>query len=120
MRKGGGIGEYCHGARDSLQVVGIAGTVATGSKAELEPVVVDRTARRRGIGRLLVEAAVADALAQGAQQVFVRPAARNVDAIRFFHACGLDVLTRVELAAELRAGTPQSTGERIAGRPFRT
>jgi N-acetylglutamate synthase-like GNAT family acetyltransferase len=69
-------------ANEDDQVVGIAGTVATGSTAELEPVVVDRTARRRGIGRLLVEAAVADALAQGAQQVFVRPAARNVDAIR--------------------------------------
>jgi hypothetical protein len=36
-------------ANEDDQVVGIAGTVATGSTAELEPVVVDRTARRRAL-----------------------------------------------------------------------
>jgi N-acetylglutamate synthase-like GNAT family acetyltransferase len=107
-------------AEQDGRVVGFAGTVLTGAKAELEPVVVDRDVRRRGVGRLLVEAAIADALAHGAQQVFVRPVARNTEAIRFFHACGLDVLTRVELAAGLRAGEARPAGEDVAGRPFRT
>jgi GNAT superfamily N-acetyltransferase len=102
------------------RVVGLAGTIATGAKVEVEPVFVDRDVRRRGVGRLLVEAAVADALAHGAQQVFVRPVARNAEAIRFFHACGLDVLTRVELATGLRAGESRPAGEDVAGRPFRT
>ena len=106
-------------AEQDGRVVGLAGTVPTGAKAELEPVVVDRDVRRRGVGRLLVDAAIADALAHGAQQVFVRPVARNTEAIRFFHACGLDVLTRVELAAGLRAGEPRPAGEDVAGRPFR-
>jgi N-acetylglutamate synthase-like GNAT family acetyltransferase len=101
------------------QVVGLAGTIAVGSKAELEPVVVTANARGRGIGRRLVQVAVSDALDRGAGQVFARPVARNLDAIRFLHACGLDVLTRVELATSLRAGEPRPFDQRLAERPFR-
>jgi N-acetylglutamate synthase-like GNAT family acetyltransferase len=107
-------------AEQGGRVVGLAGTIATDPKAELEPVVVDRNVRGRGVGRLLVEAAVADALVHGAQQVFVRPVARNAEAIRFFHACGLDVLTRVELATGLRAGEAQPSDQQVAQRRFRT
>jgi N-acetylglutamate synthase-like GNAT family acetyltransferase len=102
------------------KVVGLAGAIGLGSKAELEPVVVTANARGQGIGRRLVRAAVSDALAHGAAHVFARPVARNLDAIRFFHACGLDVLTRVELATGLRAGEPRAASDqRLADRLFR-
>ena len=98
-------------------VVGLAATVPRGEKAELEPVVVAHDHRRHGVGRRLVEAAVADALARGARQVFVRPTARNETAIRFFAALRFDVLSRLELA--LADEFPRREGERIAGAALR-
>jgi N-acetylglutamate synthase-like GNAT family acetyltransferase len=89
------------------EVVGLAATVPRGRKAELEPVVVSPLHRRGGLGRRLVDAAVRDARALGAEQVLVRPVARNAEAIRFFQAVGFSVLVRLELTDALRAGSPR-------------
>jgi GNAT superfamily N-acetyltransferase len=99
-------------------ILGLAGVVWHGDRAELEPVVVASHARVRGAGRALVNAVLADARSRGATRVFVRPAARNRGAIEFFHRMGFDVLANVQLQLELteRARPP---GETIAGLPFR-
>ena len=99
-------------------VVGLAGLLVDGDKAELEPVVVSGPQRHGGVGSRLAETAVAAARELGLRQVCVRPVGRNADAIRFFHALDFDVLGRVDLRLDLKQ-TSRMPGERIAGRDFR-
>lgn len=101
-------------------VVGFVGLIGHGRKAEVEPVVVTQRLRARGIGRALVDAAVAQAQADDLDQVFVRPVARNADAIGFFHDLGFTTVGHVDLLIDLRRPeTYWHPGERLAGREFR-
>jgi L-amino acid N-acyltransferase YncA len=59
------------------------------------------------------------AAADGMRGVEVKPAARNSDAIRFFHAHGFDVLGQIELVLDLAKPERWRDGERLAGRDFR-
>ncbi len=77
--------------------------------------------RGQGIGRLLAEAVVSAARDGGARTVQVRPVARNVEAVRFFHELGFDVLDQVQLSMDVvdRERDPWIAGERLADRDFR-
>ena len=101
------------------RVVGFAGLLVRGRKAEVEPVSVAAPYRGRGVGRDLVRTVLDAARAQGLGQVLVRPTGRNAQAIRFFHALGFDVVTRVELVFDLADDPRWRQGEQIAGRKFR-
>ena len=85
-----------------------------GRHAEIKSMHTAKAARGRGIGRALVEAVLA---AAGERGVVVRPVGRNAEAIRFFHALGFDVLSRVELLRH--SGDLWRRGERVAGRDLR-
>ena len=100
-------------------VVGLAGLIA--DVPELEPVVVSQAHRGQGIGRLLAETVISAAREGGARTIQVRPVGRNVEAIRFFHELGFDVLYQLELGMDLveRERDPWIPGERLAGRDFR-
>ena len=101
------------------KVVGLAGLVPDAS--ELEPVVVSDTHRGQGVGRLLAERVISAAREGGARTIQVRPVGRNVEAIRFFHKLGFDVLYQLELGMDLveREPDPWIAGERLADRDFR-
>jgi len=101
-------------AEDEGRLVGLSGLMPGDEDLELEPVVVSAGHRRRGVGRALVQAVLA---AAGERSVVVRPVGRNAEAIRFFHALGFDILSRVELLRH--PGERWRGGERIAGRDFR-
>ena len=49
---------------------------------------VDPVQQRRGVGRLLVEAAVARAAAEGATRLTLRVLGHNAGALRLYEACG--------------------------------
>jgi GNAT superfamily N-acetyltransferase len=100
------------------QVVGLAGMLLDGHRAELEPIVVAAHHRGSGIGALLTEAVIDAARTAGARRLAVRPTGRNTAAMRFFHAVGFDVLGRVELQVDLVDRPPRRRGEQIAGRDF--
>jgi GNAT superfamily N-acetyltransferase len=103
----------------SGSVVGFTGLIVRGNQAEVEPVVVSPDARRRGIGRTLVAAAVEAARAESVGQIKVRPVARNAQAIQFFHELGFTSLGHVELLADFRRPAEYwRPGERIADRDF--
>jgi N-acetylglutamate synthase-like GNAT family acetyltransferase len=106
-------------AEQDGRVVGLAGMIVSGRKAELEPLSVRAGCRGIGIGRLLAEAVIAAAKKEGARQLFVRPTGRNAEAIRVFHALGFDVISRVELVYDLAQDERWREGEEIAGRTFR-
>lgn len=101
------------------RVVGLAGLIP--DVPELEPVVVSEQHRGQGIGRLLVAAVVSAARSGGGRQLQVRPVARNIAAVRFFHELGFDVLYQLELGMDLveRDREIWTSGERLADREFR-
>ncbi len=106
-------------AEETGSIVGLAGLIVRGRKAEVEPVIVSQRLRRQGVGRALVEATVQAARAEGVEQLRVRPVARNQDATAFFHRLGFTALGHVELLLDFRR--PESywrAGERLAGRDF--
>jgi N-acetylglutamate synthase-like GNAT family acetyltransferase len=106
-------------AEDEGRVVGLAGLIP--DVPELEPVVVSKQHRGKGVGRLLAEAVISTARERGARQLQVRPVGRNVEAIRFFHELGFDILFQVELGMNLidRERDTWRPGETLAGRTFR-
>jgi N-acetylglutamate synthase-like GNAT family acetyltransferase len=99
-------------------VVGFAGLILEGKTAELEPIVVSGACRGQGIGRALANAVVSRARKRGLRRLVVRPAARNAEAIGFFHSRGFGVLGQVELMLELVPMDGWRPGERLAGRDF--
>jgi GNAT superfamily N-acetyltransferase len=103
------------------QVVGFTGAlpVEHGARYELEPIVVDAEFRGRGIGAALTNVVIERARVDGMRGIEVKPAARNSDAIRFFHAHGFDVLGQLELVLDLAKPGRWRQGERLAGRDFR-
>jgi len=100
------------------RVVGYAGLIWHGQRAELEPIVVARSHRGTGAGDALVARVVQEARDAGAVRVFARPTARNAKAIAFFHAAGFDVLGYVQLQIDLEP-RERRPGEHVAGRAFR-
>jgi GNAT superfamily N-acetyltransferase len=105
-------------AAENGSIVGFAGLLWHGRRAELEPIVVAHAARGRGVGRQLAVRIVEEARGAGAVRVFVRPAGRNRDAMAFFHELGFDVLGSVQLQIDLEP-RERRLGETIAGRDFK-
>lgn len=101
------------------RVVGLAGLIP--DVPELEPVVVSDQHRGQGVGRLLAETVISAARERGARTIQVRPVARNVEALRFFHGLGFDVLDQLQLSMDLvdRDREVWIPGERLADREFR-
>jgi GNAT superfamily N-acetyltransferase len=85
-------------------VVGLTGLFDRGGSGEVEPVVVAEAVRDRGIGRLLISRVVEEARARGYQYLAIRPVARNVAAVRRFHAAGFRALGgHIDLTMDLVA-----------------
>jgi GNAT superfamily N-acetyltransferase len=103
------------------RVAGLTGLLDRGTSGEVEPVVVTDGLRGRGIGRRLIDRAVAEAVARGYQYLAIRPVARNVSAIQRFHDAGFQTLGgHVDLTmdlAERRHGWLE--GARLHGLDFR-
>jgi GNAT superfamily N-acetyltransferase len=101
----------------SERVVGLAGMIPGDREAELEPVVVSKDYRGRGIGLELARSVVAHAKTTGVRFLCTRPVARNAGALRFFHRLGFRVLGHVELLADF-AGREWKSGCSLAGCDF--
>jgi len=102
-------------------VVGLTGLLDRGTSGEVEPVVVAERLRGRGVGRLLIERVVTEAVARGYDYLAIRPVARNVSAIRRFYDAGFQALGgHVDLTMDL-AGRRHGwlEGARLHGLDFR-
>jgi GNAT superfamily N-acetyltransferase len=85
-------------------VVGLTGLLDRGTSGEVEPVIVTEAIRDQGIGRLLIGRVVEQALARGYEYLTIRPVARNVAAVRRFHAAGFRTLGgHIDLTMDLAA-----------------
>jgi GNAT superfamily N-acetyltransferase len=86
------------------RVIGLTGLLDRGTSGEVEPVVIAETARNQGIGRMLISRVVEEARARGYQYLAIRPVARNVAAVRRFHAAGFRALGgHIDLTMDLAA-----------------
>ncbi|MGH3281435.1 MAG: GNAT family N-acetyltransferase [Trebonia sp.] len=102
-------------------VAGLTGLLDRGASGEVEPVVVTGRLRGRGVGRLLIERVVTEAVACGHECLAIRPVARNVSAVRRFHDAGFETLGgHVDLPMDL-AGRRHRwlEGARLHGLDFR-
>ena len=101
-------------------VAGLTGLLEHGTSGEVEPVVVTEGLRRRGVGRLLLDRVVTEAVRRGHEYLAIRPVARNIGAIQRFYAAGFQTLGgHVDLTMDL---TPRRhrwlAGARLHGLDF--
>ena len=84
-------------AESGSKVIGLTGLLINGDEAEVEPLIVSKPFRHRGIGSMLLEAAIHEAKRLRVKYLNVRPVARNAEAIAFFRSSGFVNIGRVEL-----------------------
>jgi GNAT superfamily N-acetyltransferase len=95
------------------ELVGLCGLLVEHEESELEPIVVRPSHRNRGIGARLAQQAIAESRRLGMKFINVRPVARNVEAIAFFHREGFRLLGRLELSLRLNASPFPDAEQRI-------
>jgi GNAT superfamily N-acetyltransferase len=88
-------------AEEDGAVVGLTGLLVQADQGEVEPVVVTSRLRSRGIGRQLVQHAIADARDRGLVSLSIRPVARNAEAIALFHTTGFRALGHLDMFMDL-------------------
>ena len=101
------------------RLVGMTGLFWEHEESTIEPVIVDRDFRTRGIGRQLVETAIEESRRRGASDVNLKPVARNASAIRAFHELGFRTLGHIQMFMSLdRDDSYWRPGIEIHGRRF--
>lgn len=97
------------------RVIGLTGLILRGTEAEIEPVVVAASHRRRGIGAALMERVIGEAALRGVSLLSVRPVGRNRDALAFFRDSGFDIVGHVELFMDMKGGRDWARGDPLGG-----
>jgi GNAT superfamily N-acetyltransferase len=106
-------------ATDGNDIVGMTGLFWEEGESTIEPVVVDRQHRRSGVGRALIETAIAESRRRGASDVNIKPVARNGSAIEAFHTLGFRTVGHVQLFMSLdRDASYWRSGPELSGRKF--
>jgi amino-acid N-acetyltransferase len=109
-------------AQHEDKVVGVAGLELYGSSALLRSVVVDDRWRGSGVGRTLIDTALAEAKAHGVEDIFLL----TTTAEHYFPRFGFDCVSRdsvrpeVQASLEFRGACPSSAvvmRRRLADRP---
>ena len=81
----------------NAHVVGLVGLIKRNQEAEMEPLIVSEAHRRQGLGAQLTRTVISIARTLNVRMLSVRPVARNVQAIQFFHEQGFVTLGHIEL-----------------------
>jgi len=80
-----------------LRTIGFMGIEVDGDEVEIEPLIVSQPYRSKGVGKMLVQAAIAEAHKIGARKISVKPVARNIEAINFFFNQGFRNIGHIQL-----------------------
>lgn len=89
-------------AEEKGKVVGLIGLIIEGEDGIIEPLVVAKTHRKRGIGTMLLKHLIDVAKTNGLRFLNIRPVARNRNAIRCFHRAGFQTIGFIEVFMDLR------------------
>jgi len=79
------------------KVVGLVGLIIEGSEAEIEPLIVSKAYRGKGVGKKLIENAISEARKTSVRVLCVKPVARNTETIKFLHKQGFKTLGHIEM-----------------------
>jgi GNAT superfamily N-acetyltransferase len=79
------------------KVVGLTGLIVEDNETEIEPLIVSRAYRGKGIGESLIEKVVSEAREIGTKILCIKPAARNIKTIKFLYKQGFKNLGEIEL-----------------------
>lgn len=81
-----------------VKVVGLVGLMTSiYDEFEIEPLIVSKAYRGKGIGTNLVETVIAEARRRGLRSLNVSPVARNVNTIQFLYKLGFKNLGHIQL-----------------------
>ena len=99
---------------------GLAALIIKEHEAELEPVVIGKKFRGKGIGKILVNHLIKEAKKQGAALIFTKPVARNEEAVSFFYRAGFRTLGHIQMFIWLADDVPCSwkKGPELLGHSF--
>jgi GNAT superfamily N-acetyltransferase len=89
--------EHIWVAVQASKVIGLVGLIIEENEAEIEPIIVSKTYRHKGIDKRLLKAVVCEARKKGVPYLNVKPVARNVKTIRFFHKQGFKTVGHIDL-----------------------
>ena len=95
-----GAGQLWVAEQDS-RVIGLAGLIVKGDEAELEPLVLAKPHRGKGVGSRLIERVIAEARARRIRLLTVKPVARNAKTIQLLHKHGFTNIGVIELFMDL-------------------
>jgi len=109
--------EHIFVATEEGAIVGLSGYLVNGNEACVEPLVVRKSRRGRGIGTMLLEAVGNDLDKTAIKYLTVKPAARNVEALEFFRKRGFDKLGMIELFQDF-SGTKWRKDAKLLGMEF--
>jgi GNAT superfamily N-acetyltransferase len=82
-------------------MVGLMRNPHDGTSNVVEPIVVKKEHRGKGIGRKLLEYVVENARRSGAHFLTIQPVARNLKAMQLFHDFGFKALGNIDMVIEL-------------------
>lgn len=82
-------------------VFGLIGLMVVNEETEIEPLMVSKAHRGKGIGKQLVGRATEEARKRGVKLLNIRPVARNAKTIRFLFKQGFTNLGYIELFIDL-------------------
>ncbi|MFC2084934.1 GNAT family N-acetyltransferase [Bacteroidota bacterium] len=103
------------------EVVGFTSLIVEDQEAEVEPVIVSHKHRGRGIGRQLIEHVIWEAKKLKILCLYVKPVARNKEAVSFFHDCGFKTVGHIQQFIWLGESEPGTwiDGLDIFGKKFK-
>jgi GNAT superfamily N-acetyltransferase len=84
-------------AATDQKVIGFGGLIVNDEEAEIEPLVVSKHYRNKGVGIKLVEALLLEARRLEIKYLSVKPVARNIEAIKFFYKRGFTKVGHIQL-----------------------
>lgn len=79
------------------RVVGLVGLIIEGNEAEIEPLIISKTCRGKGIGTQLIVTVVSESRKMRIRVLSVKPVMRNVKTVEFLYKHGFKNLGHVEL-----------------------
>lgn len=84
-------------AAQCSKVIGLVGLMVEGNEVEIEPLIVSKAYRGKGMGKQLLEAVISEARKMGIRFLCIKPVARNVKTIKFLYKQGFKTLGEIEL-----------------------
>jgi len=104
-------------AVEGSNVIGLVGLVFVDHEVEIEPLIVSKTYRGKGIGKQLIDRVIEEARKRDVRLLNIKPVARNTQAIKFLYQQGFRNLGYFELFIDL-TGRTWKPGPKIYGCDF--